>query len=160
MYIIRTVFWLSVVVLLIPSGNPEQSDAAPAAEDQSAVSTGEAVNAALSTIGDVASLCERQPDVCEVGSAAWDVFQRKAQYGFNLIYRWTTGSGEPQHTANWDGSATYLIQVSDATEQLHTGSTDQEGTPTSTTSAPPSQNTLQIEDLIPAWGGPYVQERA
>lgn len=170
MYIIRTAFWLSVVILLLPADpNVEENSAEQAQNEQ--VSATQTLGAALSAAGDIAGLCARQPEVCETGSAAWQTFQSKARYGVELLYDWASGSDpakDPENNlegvqtnARLDAHALQSIVVADNTAPVHTGSTDtQRNAPAGGKKNPKSQNTLKIEDLIPRWIGPGESTRA
>lgn len=167
MYIIRTAFWLSVVILLLPADTdaPENQAAEVTNEQISATQT---LGAALSAAGDIAGLCARQPEVCETGSAAWQTFQNKARYGVELLYDWASGSDEDgehademQTNAQFDARLPNAIVVADNTAPIHTGSTDsQRVAPAGDKKDAKSQNTLKIEDLIPHWMGPGKSTRA
>ncbi|MGI9415813.1 MAG: DUF5330 domain-containing protein [Hyphomicrobiales bacterium] len=175
MYIIRTAFWLAVIVFLLPIGDEGSDRAQPADTEHSSLSASDALGAAVSTVEDVASLCARKPHICEAGSAAWQTFERKARYSVRTIYRWAHGDEKaaeedlaPQAPArNSEDSSAGLIdlttefQVSDNAEPLHTGSTETNA-PSGASNAgqPDSQNTLTIEDLIPEWSGPGRKARA
>jgi len=174
MYIIRTVFWLSLIVFLLPIGEDSPEKAQEGGTEHHSLSAGEALGAAMSTVQDVAGLCERKPDICEAGSAAWDTFQRKARYGARALYHWANGGDAAAETqlapveASEDRSARAIdfaasFQVAGNTEPLHTGAVN----PTApleldrpTVDRPDSQNTLTIEDLIPEWSGPGRKTKA
>lgn len=79
-FIIRSVFWLSLVLLLIPfggSGSGGQNDM---------VSPVEALLAARGAIQDVSGMCARQPDVCETGRAALHTIGVRAREGARIAY--------------------------------------------------------------------------
>jgi hypothetical protein len=78
MFLVRAVFWLSVVVLLLP-GDPKTGADAPR------VSAFEALFAARAAVADVSAFCDRNPDVCATGSTALQVFAQKVRYGAQLI---------------------------------------------------------------------------
>lgn len=83
MFLIRTAFWLSLLILLLPTG--EQPDTT----DQSAnLGVGEVYGAAEATYSDLASFCERNPAVCENSRTAWGTFEKKAKYGAQMVYRY------------------------------------------------------------------------
>jgi hypothetical protein len=87
MFLIRTAFWLSLVILLIPTGDPD----GPATGTSGAgtqVSAVDAISAAQHTVSDFASFCDRNPDTCETGSAALKLFGQKAQYGAKKLYEY------------------------------------------------------------------------
>jgi hypothetical protein len=81
MFLIRAAFWLTLVVMFIPA-DPQTGTDAPR------VSALQALGAAQATVADFSSFCERNPDVCVTGSAAFSVFAEKAQNGARLIYRY------------------------------------------------------------------------
>ena len=62
-FLVRTAFWLTIVVLLLPRlGSAPQ------------VSAGEAVSAAGAAVSDMRQFCARQPEACVVGSQALTSF--------------------------------------------------------------------------------------
>src|SRR5690606_5001370 len=61
-FLIKSAFWLSLVLLVIPFGND--------ADGQPTVGAVQAFLAARAVVDDLSGLCERRPDVCEVGRAA------------------------------------------------------------------------------------------
>lgn len=79
MFLLRTVFWLSVVVLLLPA-DTETGEKAPR------VSAFEALVAARTAVSDLSQFCDRNPDVCETGGTAFHVFTDKVRYGVRMIY--------------------------------------------------------------------------
>jgi len=174
MFIIRTVFWISLLVFLLPIGEDTREQTPEGGTEHQSLSAGDALGAAVSTVQDVAGLCERKPDICEAGSAAWDTFQRKARYGARAIYQWANGDDanserrlvpveerEDRSAAAFDHTVSF--QVAGNTEPLHTGAVN----PTAPVEIdhprvdrPDSQNTLTIEDLIPEWSGPGRKTKA
>ncbi len=80
MFLLRTAFWLSVVVLFLP--------AAPSADGQAprAIGTNEALLAAQAAVKDAAGFCARNPQACETGTAALLAFGQKAQTGARRVY--------------------------------------------------------------------------
>ena len=84
MFLIRTAFWLSIIVLLIPIGDAQRSDGDAATD----LSAGEAITAARSTVSDLAGFCDRNPETCETGSEALQVFSHKAQHGAKMLYEY------------------------------------------------------------------------
>ena len=141
MFLIRAGFWLSVVVLLLPAEDPP-SNVQLTAETDTRVSAVGVIDAARTTVSDLASLCERSPQVCVTGEAAFDIFLRKARYGAGLVYDLMSGTQdsqpEPAATPEWPANAA--------------------GKAASMTPVP--QNTLQPGDLAPEWKGPRVNSPA
>jgi Family of unknown function (DUF5330) len=87
MFLIRTAFWLSLVILFIPTGESNAPDAGPV-DSNMQLSAIEALSAAQDTVSDLAGFCQRNADTCETGSAALKVFGQKAQYGARKIYEY------------------------------------------------------------------------
>ncbi len=77
-FLFRTVFWLGVVVLLLP-GDPNTGTDAPR------VSAMQALLATRSAITDFSTFCDRNPDTCATGSTAVQVFASKVRYGAELL---------------------------------------------------------------------------
>jgi hypothetical protein len=145
MYLIKTSFILSLVVFLMPSP-PEQGQAVGTQAQFQVPTQVDLVSAASNTVADVSSFCERQAAVCKTANyLAWKL-EAKARYGIRLIYEWANEG--PVTTNLPQGYANQAVLV----DPLTTGSSRQIA---STGNRPaPSQNTLMLEDLIPAWRGP------
>lgn len=79
-FIIRSVFWLSLVLLLIPFGTSGSDGKADM------VSPVEALLAARGALQDITGMCERKPDVCETGKAALHTIGVRAREGARLAY--------------------------------------------------------------------------
>jgi hypothetical protein len=78
-FIIRSVFWLSLVLMLIPvegSGNA----------DHPAVSPFQAIIAARDAVADVGGMCDRKPEVCVTGRAALDTLGMRARETARFAY--------------------------------------------------------------------------
>jgi hypothetical protein len=119
-FLLRMAFWLGVILVLLPSGGSQPT---PKAQ----VSATDAVSAAKAAVVDMRQFCERQPDVCVVGSQAAVTIGQRAQAGAKMLYEFLN-------------------------EQLGPAET---GTVTSAASAAKrSQSTLTPTDLEPAWRGP------
>ena len=92
-FLIRTAFWLSIVVMLLPSpGNMK----AP----ESNIGAGQAISAASATMSDMKQFCVRQPSACDVGSAALTQFGHKAQASAKWLYDFLTEKLGNDHTAS------------------------------------------------------------
>ena len=127
-FLLRVAFWLSVVLILLPSGGSQ-----PLPKSQ--VSAGEAFSAATAAMSDMRQFCERQPNVCEVGSQTAVTLGQRAQVGAKMLY-----------------------------EFLHERfGNDESATVQSTGTVPaarPSQHTLRPTDLSPPWRGPQPRDSA
>jgi len=129
-FLIRMAFWLSVVLVLLPSGGAKQTAAAPGAE----IGAAGAVSAASATVADMRHFCTRQPEACALGSQAAVAFGQRAQAGAKMVYE----------------------LINERTAPRETGSIATKGIkPTVTLAAKPSQNTLTPADLAPAWRGAH-----
>ena len=89
-FLLRVAFWLSIVVVLLPSG-PKTNPNAPE------VSTFEAIGAAQAALKDARGFCEREPEACAVGSQALQVFGQKAQNGAKMLYEFLSSKADPKH---------------------------------------------------------------
>jgi hypothetical protein len=89
MFLLRTAFWLSVVVLLLPA-DTGTGDKAPR------VTAFEAMVAARAAVSDLSQFCVRNPDVCETGGTAFHVFADKVRYGAKMITGYF-GNGGADH---------------------------------------------------------------
>src|ERR1700753_598203 len=90
-FLIRMAFWLSVVLVLLPTGggSSQQTASAPGTES-GAIS---AVSTASATVSDMRQFCSRQPDACAIGSQAAVAFGQRAQAGAKLGYDFISERG-------------------------------------------------------------------
>src|SRR3981189_1814202 len=129
-FLIRMAFWLSIVLVLLPSGGAKQTAAAPSAESGAV----EAASAPPATVGDMRQFCPRQPEACALGSQAAVAFGQRAQAGAKMVYE----------------------LINERTTPREPGSIATRGAkPAVTLAAKPSQNTLTPADLAPAWRGAH-----
>ena len=63
LFLIRTAFWLMIIVLLLPTDEQQRS---------------EVYGTAQAAVNDVASFCDRNPETCARGKDAFGVFVQKA----------------------------------------------------------------------------------
>ncbi len=125
-FLLRMAFWLSLVLILLPTGSTRHENA------NDAVGPSQAVSAAAATVGDLRQFCTRQPDACTVGAQMATELGYKAQAGAKMLYEFLT-EALAAHDA---GSAT--------------GTTGAAAGPSNAS----SQNTLTPADLAPVWRGP------
>lgn len=85
MFLIRTAFWLTVVIFLIPV-DEEAVRAEATFTSADPIETFEAVSAATATLQDVGGFCTRNPDVCEIGGRIAETFALKARTGALMLY--------------------------------------------------------------------------
>lgn len=163
MFLLRTVFWLSVVILLLPAAKEDQT-----VSNANKVSMNKAVTAATSTVSDMAGFCDRNPEVCSTGKEALHTFGLKAKYGATLVYGWITGgtttpaptpaAATPQTPgAGLGNQADARLAIERKSDMLPPSNARRSG---SRLQSPPSQNTLTREDLAPAWKGPRPRKSA
>ena len=132
MFLIRTAFWLSVVVLVLPT---PQSMKVP----DSNIGTTQAVSAASAAVSDMGQFCARQPDACKIGSQALTQFGYKAQASAKWVYEFLTDKLGPAQT----GSV--------AAEPARTAPAEIE---------PAARGTLTQADTAPVWRAPQRQAEA
>ena len=125
LFLIRTAFWLMIIVLLLPTDDRQRS---------------EVYGTAQAAVNDVASFCDRNPDTCARGRDAFAVFVQKAEFGarmlMDLIQNKTGGSDVGAPAGQTEGSEPGLL--------FKPASFD----------ASASQDTLNPEDREEAWSGP------
>jgi hypothetical protein len=130
-FLLRMTFWLSVVLVLLPSGGSQQRTAtAPSAE----LGAMETISAASATVSDMRQFCTRQPEACAIGSQAAAAIGQRAQAGAKMVYDFISERSAPRET----GSATTRPRQVAA-----------QAAPAAST-----QDTLTAADLVPAWRGP------
>jgi hypothetical protein len=78
-FLIRTAFWFSLVLLVLPLGTGPNGE--------NSVSPLQAIFAAREAVGDLAGICERKPDVCETGKAAMQTIGVRARESARIAYQ-------------------------------------------------------------------------
>ncbi len=100
-FLIRTIFWFSLVLLVLPL-SPQDADGS-----SEAVGAFEAINAAREAVGDLSGMCERRPEVCETGRAAFHSIGIRAREGARIAYEFLdTQVEEPDETITTGGVPT------------------------------------------------------
>jgi hypothetical protein len=164
MFLIRTVFWLIILVLLLPTNAQQQS---------------QVYGTAQAAVKDVSGFCERNPSVCATGKEAFEVFVQKARFGAEMLIGFVKGqtglaaheAGEAAGTGDAGNAEAPSAEDNAPAGDAHgkQSSLDQPGaadprmgswTPAVTVEpasvkATNSQNTLSPDDLLPAWSGPH-----
>jgi hypothetical protein len=126
-FLLRMAFWMSVVLVLLPSGGSQRAATAPSSE----LGAMETLSAASATVSDMSRFCSRQPDACAVGSQAAVAIGQRAQAGAKMVYDFISERGAPHETGSVTTKATRPAAP-----------------------AAKSQDTLTAADLAPAWRGP------
>lgn len=99
-FLIKTAFWFSLVLMLLPVFS---SSGTPRAPDAPQVQVGDAVTAATGVFQYVTSLCSEKPDVCVKGGATLTALGYQAREGALVAYQMIDHqlSGKPgDKTAN------------------------------------------------------------
>ena len=92
-FLIRTAFWLSIVIVLLPT--PESMKT-----PEPGIGAAQAVTAASATVSDMSQFCSRQPEACQTGSQALIYFGHKAQASAKWVYEKFTSKSEQPGTAS------------------------------------------------------------
>ncbi len=104
MFLFRSIFWLGIVVMILPPA----SDGTPAPR----VSLLEALAAARTFARDIGETCERNPHACDIGGDTLGLVRLKAETGMDIIgavissYRGRSDAGtltDEDLTAGWAG---------------------------------------------------------
>ena len=133
MFLLRTAFWMSIALALLPSVVP-QAPTVPV--DFGAA---DAMTAASATFADLSGLCERRPEACAAGAHVATAFWQRARAGATILYDLAGGRlGRTERTA-----------VNSAGPAANAGA---EGS--SVEVARSSQHTLTTSDVTPQWRGP------
>jgi hypothetical protein len=140
-FLLRMAFWLSVVLILLPSGGAQRQ---PAGE----VGASDAVSAASDTVHDLKGFCTREPNACTVGSRLVVAMGYRAQAGAKMLYDFLTeavaSKDSPNDTGSLgNGSAAATGRSAMDRSAMHSSPLQKA-----------SQNTLTPTDLAPAWRGP------
>jgi hypothetical protein len=80
-FVVRMLFWLSVVIALLPVTSSQQETSA------SQVGAIDALSAASAAVSDIRQFCVRQPGACAAGSQAIVQFGHKAETGAKWLYQ-------------------------------------------------------------------------
>lgn len=92
-FLIRCVFWLSLVLLIIPL------DTGATKSGQPAVGPIQAFFAAREAIQDVAGICTREPEVCTTGRAALHTITARARESVRIASDMIGDEDEPEISA-------------------------------------------------------------
>jgi hypothetical protein len=79
-FLLKVAFWLTVVVLLLPT--PQAEHPLPASQ----IGAGDAMSAASAMVSDMRQFCSRQPEACAIGSQAITQFGYKAEAAAKMLY--------------------------------------------------------------------------
>ena len=136
-FLLRMAFWLSIVLILLPSSSAQHTSATD-------VDAADAISAASATVRDLRGFCERQPDACSVGTRVAVAMGYKAQADAKMIYDFLTEK----------------LAARDAATSRKTGprgAVAAKAAPDNS-AAKASQNTLTPADVALPWRGPVARK--
>jgi hypothetical protein len=91
-FLLRCAFWIGLALLFIPIGTVDG--------EQPSVNPIQTLMAARDAIADIASICDRQPMVCETAAAAFQTVLTRASEGMRLAQQMIDNSAsEPDQPA-------------------------------------------------------------
>jgi hypothetical protein len=131
-FLLRMIFWVGLVLVLLPREKTPESDKLPQ------IGASEAVSAATAAVSDVGQFCKRQPAACEVGGQAATVLGQRAQDGARKLYQ-------------------IIIDKPDKKAPDHTGSIGGSGDAEATLAETAPRDTLTQSDLAAEWRGTSAQ---
>jgi hypothetical protein len=134
-FLLRMVFWLGLVLVLLPREKTPESEKLPQ------IGASEAVSAATAAVSDMGQFCKRQPAACEVGGQAATVIGQRAQDGARKLYQIITDKKSENKSEN--------KKAPDHTGSIG-GTEDAEAS--IATAAP--RDTLTADDLAAEWRVP------
>lgn len=79
MFLIRTGFWLAVIIMILPTDETNQHKLHRTATD---------------TITHMSTFCERNPGTCQTAGNLWQTFLKKAEFGGRLALELVNGRRE------------------------------------------------------------------
>ncbi|MCR9284934.1 MAG: DUF5330 domain-containing protein [Rhodobacteraceae bacterium] len=126
-FLLRTAFWLTLVLVLIPLGSDQEDTSTENIDPVSAFL------AAQATMSDIGGFCGRNPQACETGGDALTAIGSRARDGARIVYEFLD---------------TQIAEKS-GSEQLVTGSTPVPSA--GTTSGQPSGQEPQVFAGTPSW---------
>ena len=132
MGLLRTAFWVVVIILLLPTNHDDQK---------------KAYSLAKATVGDISSFCDRNPAACQQGQEAFVVFKEKAAFAARMVM-----DLPPEPTG-------YRPNLREPNPTLDQPLNKSLGQPASFRRTDPG-NTLSRDDLIPGWSGPSLDPEA
>lgn len=132
-FLIRTAFWLTLVLVLIPLGTGYKSEPAETVDPVSAFL------AAQATVSDIGGFCGRNPKACETGGDALTAIGNRARDGVRIVYEYldTRLADQAAPETLYTGSTT-VVPTSDTLETQGEQQMPQ-----------PTQETLSGQDVNP-----------
>jgi hypothetical protein len=144
-FLLRMVFWLGLVLVLLPRDKTPESEKLPQ------ISVSDAVQAATAAVSDMGQFCKRQPQACEVGGQAATVIGVRAQDGARKIYHSVTDKGEKSVTDKSEKKADDKKSELERKSPDHTGSIGSNSADDDTPGSAAPRDTLTADDLAVNW---------
>lgn len=138
-FLIRVAFWLSIVVLLLPTGTNTGASSGPQ------VGAADALAAAGAAVSDMRQFCTRQPEACDLGSQAAVAFGQKAQASAKMLYEFLS---EQLANERADAPSQDSLRTPPAARRRSVETTG-------TIAGSWSQDTLTPSDKALPWRGPH-----
>jgi hypothetical protein len=140
MFLLRTAFWISVALALLPSVVPKQASTVPVD-----VGAADAMAAASATVADLSGFCERRPDACAAGAHVATAFWQRARAGATILYDLATDQlGKTERTAGTSSGPPANAGAEGPSAEV----------------AKSSQQTLMTGDMSPPWRNPHPRRDA
>ncbi|MEW5421410.1 DUF5330 domain-containing protein [Amorphus sp. 3PC139-8] len=127
-FFIRSVFWLAVVLLVLPFVISRPESRSNVVDTEPQAGSREAVAALSGAVSDASSFCERQPDACDAGKSVVSAIGSQLR----------------------DGAATLAYLLNEALNDAEDDTSVQQAQPQYD---PSSSGTLTPEDRDPEWQG-------
>jgi hypothetical protein len=126
MSLIKTAFWLGLVVLLLPTDQQQQA---------------KLMNTASAAVERAVTFCDRNASTCAMGAQVWATFVKKAEFGFHMALDLINKRGDAREVEP--------RVAAPAQQPQHTP------IPVKTQAVPvtPQRGTLNPGDLQPTWRG-------
>jgi hypothetical protein len=131
-FLIKTAFWLTILLLLIPTDGQQSNQVYGTAE---------------AAVKDLASFCDRNPETCITGKNAFDMLAQKAEFGARMLMDFVDGKTTMTATAETMPLSSSMDDEP-AAMPLQPAIWDMESQDMGE-----SQDTLSSEDREAAWGG-------
>lgn len=134
MFLLRTAFWLTILLLILPTDKAEQQSV---------------YGVAKTAAHDIQTFCVRNPNVCEKGRAAFEKLSAKAEFGakmlVDIVSKNDTTQNEQSARSHSGVLPTHPERSSGPNYKYPSISPGKEKHPNT------AQNTLTPSDLGPAW---------
>ena len=135
MFLVRTAFWLIIIILLLPTDGKQQS---------------EVYGTAQAAVKDVSGFCDRNPDACVKGMNIFNMLVQKAQFGATMLVGFVQDQSAVSETEQTETLAPEPRPQSAPETGLDPISWDP-------AEGGRSQDTLRSQDLEAQWAAPSRQ---